>query len=117
MNIILKKTVAIFFLAIYAINPLHSLFCCDHNHDNHHEECSAHDCSPDKQIKENLNPDSSHECFVCQNSKDRMVLVFNDDSPNTKDLTGTQSFLVTHNTHILSKNIFFIDLRGPPTHT
>ncbi|MCM8542524.1 MAG: hypothetical protein NE328_19795 [Lentisphaeraceae bacterium] len=115
MKNLLKKTIAILFLAIYAVNPLHAILHASHDH-SHHNECSVSECDEKVEYKTaSFHIDDSHECFLCQNQQDKTHSFLADSDAKIKQSFSSQLFSNFANIKVLNKGLFFVDSRGPPS--
>jgi len=115
MNNFVKKIAAILLLAIYAVNPLHAVLHAGHDHGSH-AACSSKDCKPVEQIKIYHEVQNDiHDCHLCINSQDRNYLLPLNTDKQYKYAFPSQADLSFYNTILISKGIFFVDSRGPPS--
>lgn len=117
MKNLFKKSIAILFLAIYAVNPLHTILhtCHDHGH-KHHGKCSSEQNKQNIKIEQNaLNINTIHDCSLCQNNIDKTHTLLSEANDNSSINITCIYFLNLSDKKPVSKSLFFVDSRGPPS--
>lgn len=117
MKNLFTKSIAILFLAIYAVNPLHAILhsCHDHSH-SHHKHCSSTQNEKNSEIEQNaFDINTIHECPLCQNNVDKTHSLLTHLSENSS-LNFTYIFhSKLSDRKLVSKSVYFVESRGPPS--
>lgn len=109
------KSIAIFFLALYAVNPLHTVLHSCHDH-NHHGECPSSSKSADNSKLESFSfhLNDIHDCFLCQNSQDKTHSLLSHPEVAVKENTLKAFPSKIFDSRLISLRLSHVNSRGPP---
>jgi len=118
-----KKTTALLLLAIYTIYPLYESFhslsdkpsLCTCSHSNCSPEVSSKSQSETSITNSILSDTNESHCLFCKNSQDRLYALFVHPDYSLTKKFPVRDQLCHYNDTPFSKDIHFVEYRGPPS--